>query len=244
MEFNTLGIGVYIMKDITILVVDDDVEIAELIEIYLTNDGYEVVKANNGTECLRLLEENKKIKLIVLDIMMPGIDGLEVCRKIRKESNIPIIMLSAKAEDMDKIIGFSTGADDYLTKPFHPLELMARVKSQLKRYSSLDTMGERQDGILEVQDITINKNAHKVHKNGVEINLTPLEFEILYLLVSHVGRVFRTEEIFEQVWNEKVYEVNNTVMVHIRRLREKIETNPRSPQIVKTVWGVGYKVEE
>lgn len=232
------------MKDITILVVDDDVEIAELVEIYLANDGYHVVKANNGTECLQLLEENKKIKLIILDIMMPGIDGLEVCRKIRKTSNIPIIMLSAKAEDMDKIVGFSTGADDYMTKPFHPLELMARVKSQLKRYSSLEVVEEKEEGVLEIQDIIINRKAHKVHKNGVEINLTPLEFEILFLLASNVGKVFRTEEIFEQIWNEKVYEVNNTVMVHIRRLREKIETNPRSPQIVKTVWGVGYKVEE
>lgn len=232
------------MKDITILVVDDDVEIAELVEIYLANDGYHVVKANNGTECLQLLEENKKIKLIILDIMMPGIDGLEVCRKIRKTSNIPIIMLSAKAEDMDKIVGFSTGADDYMTKPFHPLELMARVKSQLKRYSSLEVVEEKEEGVLEIQDIIINRKAHKVHKNGIEINLTPLEFEILFLLASNVGKVFRTEEIFEQIWNEKVYEVNNTVMVHIRRLREKIETNPRSPQIVKTVWGVGYKVEE
>lgn len=232
------------MKDVTILVVDDDVEIAELVEIYLANDGYHVIKANNGTECLRLLEENKKIKLIILDIMMPGIDGLEVCRKIRKTSNIPIIMLSAKAEDMDKIVGFSTGADDYMTKPFHPLELMARVKSQLKRYSSLEVVEEKEEGVLEIQDIIINRKAHKVHKNGVEINLTPLEFEILFLLASNVGKVFRTEEIFEQIWNEKVYEVNNTVMVHIRRLREKIETNPRSPQIVKTVWGVGYKVEE
>ena len=234
------------MKDITILVVDDDEEIAELVEIYLTNDGYDVVKAYDGVQCLKALEDNKQIKLIILDIMMPNIDGLEVCRKIRKTSNIPIIMLSAKAEDMDKIIGFGTGADDYLTKPFNPLELMARVKSQLKRYTNINVgVTEQEDtDTLHIQDIVMNRKAHKVHKNGVEINLTPIEFEILYLLASNVGRVFGTDEIFERVWNEKVYEVNNTVMVHIRRLREKIEDNPRSPQILKTVWGVGYKVED
>ena len=234
------------MKDITILVVDDDEEIAELVEIYLTNDGYDVIKAYDGQQCLQILEENKQIKLIILDIMMPNIDGLEVCRKIRKTSNIPIIMLSAKAADMDKIIGFGTGADDYMTKPFNPLELMARVKSQLKRYTNLN-MGmeqEKNDDALVIQDLIINRKAHKVHKNGNEINLTQIEFEILYLLASNVGRVFGTDEIFERVWNEKVYEVNNTVMVHIRRLREKIEDNPRSPQILKTVWGVGYKVED
>ncbi|MBS6560773.1 MAG: response regulator transcription factor [Clostridiales bacterium] len=234
------------MKDITILVVDDDEEIAELVEIYLTNDGYHVIKAYDGQECLKTLEENKQIKLIILDIMMPNIDGLEVCRKIRKTSNIPIIMLSAKAADMDKIIGFGTGADDYMTKPFNPLELMARVKSQLKRYTNLNVgmEGSQNDDALEIQDLVINRKAHKVHKNGTEINLTPIEFEILYLLASNTGRVFGTDEIFERVWNEKVYEVNNTVMVHIRRLREKIEDNPRSPQILKTVWGVGYKVED
>ncbi len=234
------------MKDITILVVDDDEEIAELVEIYLTNDGYHVIKAYDGQECLKTLEENKQIKLIILDIMMPNIDGLEVCRKIRKTSNIPIIMLSAKAADMDKIIGFGTGADDYMTKPFNPLELMARVKSQLKRYTNLNVGMEnsQNDDVLEIQDLVINRKAHKVHKNGAEINLTPIEFEILYLLASNTGRVFGTDEIFERVWNEKVYEVNNTVMVHIRRLREKIEDNPRSPQILKTVWGVGYKVED
>ena len=234
------------MKDITILVVDDDEEIAELVEIYLTNDGYHVIKAYDGQECLKTLEENKQIKLIILDIMMPNIDGLEVCRKIRKTSNIPIIMLSAKAADMDKIIGFGTGADDYMTKPFNPLELMARVKSQLKRYTNLNVgmEGSQNDDALEIQDLVINRKAHKVHKNGTEINLTPIEFEILYLLASNTGRVFGTDEIFERVWNEKVYEVNNTVMVHIRRLREKIEDNPRSPQILKTVWGVAYKVED
>lgn len=233
------------MKNITILVVDDDEEIAELVEIYLTNDGYCVEKAYDGEQCLKKLEENKEIKLIILDIMMPNIDGLEVCRKIRKMSNIPIIMLSAKAADMDKIIGFGTGADDYMTKPFNPLELMARVKSQLKKYTNLNLgMESAQMEDVRIHNLVISRKAHKVHKDDKEINLTPIEFEILYLLASNAGRVFGTDEIFEKVWNEKVYEVNNTVMVHIRRLREKIEDNPKSPQILKTVWGVGYKVEE
>jgi DNA-binding response OmpR family regulator len=183
--------------------------------------------------------------MLILDIMMPGIDGLDVTRTIRQTSNIPILLLSAKAEDMDKIVGFGTGADDYLTKPFHPLELLARVKSQMKRYTVIEPSMEetqRKDEI-EVQNLTINKAAHVVRKNGKEIALTPIEFDILYLLASNKDRVFSTDEIFERVWNEKVYEVNNTVMVHIRRLREKIEDNSRSPKILKTVWGVGYKVE-
>ena len=167
-------------------------------------------------------------------------------REIRKTSNIPILILSAKAEDMDKIVGFGTGADDYLTKPFHPLELLARVKSQMKRYTTIQ-LGEEQEAAgkdeIEIQDLTINKAAHVVKKNGKEIALTPIEFDILYLLASNRDRVFSTDEIFEKVWNEKVYEVNNTVMVHIRRLREKIEDNSRSPKILKTVWGVGYKIE-
>ena len=233
-------------KNATILVVDDDKEIADLVEIYLVNDGYQVIKASDGKMCLELLEKHPEIRMLVLDIMMPGIDGLEVCRRIRKTSNIPILMLSAKAEDMDKIVGFGTGADDYLTKPFHPLELLARVKSQMKRYTAL-TIGEEetktQSDELKVQNLTINKSAHVVKKDGREIALTPIEFDILYLLASNRDRVFSTDEIFERVWNEKVYEVNNTVMVHIRRLREKIEDNSRSPKILKTVWGVGYKIE-
>lgn len=228
----------------TILVVDDDKEIAELVEIYLSNEGYKVLKASDGLECIAMLEQHKEIKLIVLDIMMPNMDGLEVCRIIRGQSNIPILMLSAKAEDMDKIIGFGTGADDYMTKPFNPLELVARVKSQMKRYHRIEPMGEEvnQDEI-RIHNISINKVAHQVKKDGKEIALTPIEFEILYLLASNQGRVFSTDEIFEKVWNEKVYEVNNTVMVHIRRLREKIEDNPKSPRMLKTVWGVGYKIE-
>ncbi len=230
----------------SILVVDDDKEIADLVEIYLVNDGYTVLKAADGQQCLDILAEHPEVKMLILDIMMPGIDGLEVCRRIRKTSNIPILMLSAKAEDMDKIVGFGTGADDYLTKPFHPLELLARVKSQMKRYTAIQVAQEAPDAgkeEIEIQNLTINKEAHVVKKNGKEVALTPIEFEILYLLASNKDRVFSTDEIFEKVWNEKVYEVNNTVMVHIRRLREKIEDNSRSPKILKTVWGVGYKIE-
>lgn len=228
----------------TILVVDDDREIADLIEIYLVNEGYRVVKANDGLECLALLEENKDIKLIILDIMMPNMDGLEVCRIIRGQSNIPILMLSAKAEDMDKIIGFGTGADDYMTKPFNPLELVARVKSQMKRYNRIQLMGEEENkDEIVIHNLVINKAAHTVKKEDRTISLTPIEFDILYLLASNQGRVFSTDEIFEKVWNEKVYEVNNTVMVHIRRLREKIEDEPKTPRMLKTVWGVGYKIE-
>lgn len=233
-------------ENATILMVDDDKEIADLVEIYLVNEGYRVLKAFNGEECLATLKEHPEIRLIILDIMMPGIDGLEVCRTIRKTSNIPILILSAKAEDMDKIVGFGSGADDYLTKPFHPLELLARVKSQMKRYTVLQPAGPEKSGSgdeIVIQDLTINKTAHVVKKKGKEIALTPIEFGILYLLASHPDRVFSTDEIFERVWNEKVYEVNNTVMVHIRRLREKIEDNSRSPKILKTVWGVGYKIE-
>lgn len=233
-------------KDI-ILVVDDDKEIADLVTIYLVNDGYEVLTASDGEQCIEIFDTTPGIKMIILDIMMPGMDGLAVCNHIRKTSNIPILMLSAKAEDMDKIVGFNTGADDYLTKPFHPLELLARVKSQMKRYTSLispvEPKAEIASDIIQVQNLTINKSAHVIKKDGKEIALTPIEFEILYLLASNRDRVFGTDEIFERVWNEKVYEVNNTVMVHIRRLREKIEENPRSPKILKTVWGVGYKIE-
>ncbi len=238
--------GIMDMEDnASILVVDDDKEIADLVEIYLVNDGYQVLKAEDGETCLRMLSEHPEVRMLILDIMMPGISGLEVCRTIRKTSNIPILLLSAKAEDMDKIVGFGSGADDYLTKPFHPLELLARVKSQMRRYQNLNVEGaakESQDEI-HIQNLVINKEAHSVKKDGKEISLTPIEFGILYLLASNPDRVFSTDEIFEGVWNEKVYEVNNTVMVHIRRLREKIEDNSRSPKILKTVWGVGYKIE-
>ena len=169
-------------------------------------------------------------------------DGLEVCRRIRKSSNIPIIMLSAKTADMDKILSFGTGVDDYVTKPFNPLELTARVKSQLKRYQSINTVALQKNAVT-IGNLTIEKAAHRVVRDGEEIALTPIEFEILWLLASHPGKVYSTDEIFEQVWKEQVYEVNNTVMVHIRRLREKIELDSKNPALIKTVWGVGYKIE-
>ena len=232
--------------DTTILVVDDDREIAELIEIYLCNEGYKVVKAYDGLECLAALEQDSSIKLIVLDIMMPNMNDLEVCKQIRAKSNIPILMLSAKAEDMDKIIGFGIGADDYMTKPFNPLELVARVKSQMKRYKTILLPGEEEKSKDEIVAgcLSINKKEYVVKKSGKEIALTPTEFDILYLLASNKGQVFSTDEIFESIRHDKAYEVDNTVMVHIRRLREKIEEDSKNPKIIKTVWGKGYKIEK
>lgn len=232
------------MENIGILVVDDDKEIADLVEIHLISDGYTVYKANDAMEGLKLLKE-KDIKLAVLDIMMPGMDGLTMCKKIRETSTIPIIMLSAKSTDLDKIIGLSNGADDYVIKPFNPLELTARVKSQLRRYMTFNP-GTKENMSSEVflENLSIHKDNHRVIAYGKEVKLTPIEFDILYLLASNPGKVFGTEEIFEQVWNEKMYEANNTVMVHIRRLREKIELDSRNAQIIKTVWGVGYKIEK
>ncbi len=229
-----------------ILVVDDDREIADLVEIHLVSDGFEVRKANNAKEGLEILEREKDINLAILDIMMPGMDGLTMCKKLRETSAIPIIMLSAKSTDLDKIIGLSTGADDYVIKPFNPLELTARVKSQLRRFTQLNpsAASDYQEKEVEVGLLRINKETHMVVAYGKDVKLTPIEFDILYLLATNPGRVFSTDEIFERVWNEKMFEANNTVMVHIRRLREKIEMDSRNAQIIKTVWGVGYKIEK
>lgn len=231
------------MNKQNILIVDDEREIVDLIEIYLENEGYRVYKASNGRDALDLLDR-LSIHLVLLDIMMPGIDGLEVCRRIRQDKNIPIIMLSAKSQDMDKVIGLTTGADDYLTKPFNPIELLARVKSQLRRYLYLNPSIDGNRDEIVVGGIKINKNTHGVFKDGERISLTPTEFGIFLLLASNPGRVFSSEEIFERVWEEKYFQSNNTVMVHIRRLREKIEDDPQNPQYIKTIWGVGYKFEE
>lgn len=230
---------------INILVIDDEMEIADLVEIYLVSDGYHVYKANNAQEGFEILEQYP-IELVLLDIMMPGMDGMEMCRHIRETNNIPIIMLSAKSNDVDKILGLSTGADDYVVKPFNPLELTARVKSQLRRYTQLNPNSkvEKKNSEILIHGLEINKDNHMVKMLGEEIKLTPIEFEILYLLASNPGRVFSTDEIFERVWNEKVYEANNTVMVHIRRLRGKIHEDTRSKKIIITVWGVGYKIEK
>jgi DNA-binding response OmpR family regulator len=234
------------MPETRILVVDDEKEIADLIEIYLVSDGYKVLKANNAEEGLGILGK-EEVHLVLLDIMMPGMNGLEMCKKIRETNNIPIIMLSAKSTDLDKILGLGTGADDYVTKPFNPLELTARVKSQLRRYTQLNPNSNVHDAgknEISIKGLTINKDNHKVTVEGEEIKLTPIEFDILYLLASNPGRVFSTDEIFENVWNEKVYEANNTVMVHIRRLRGKMKEDARKNKIITTVWGVGYKIEK
>jgi DNA-binding response OmpR family regulator len=225
-----------------ILVVDDEKEIRDLVGIYLSNENFKVIKAANGLEALDILEKNE-VDLIILDIMMPNMDGIEACMKIREDKNMPIIMLSAKSEDMDKIMGLTTGADDYVTKPFNPLELLARVKSQLRRYKRLNTVPEKKEGIIEIDDLTINSNTHEVKVGEKEIKLTPREFEILYLLARNRNMVFSIEKIYQAVWKEDFFESDNTVMVHIRKIREKIEENPRKPRFIKTVWGVGYKIE-
>ena len=234
------------MDDTNILVVDDEKEIAELVEIYLVSDGYKVFKANNAQDGLAILEE-EDIHLVLLDIMMPGMDGLEMCKVIRETNNIPIIMLSAKSTDLDKILGLGTGADDYVVKPFNPLELTARVKSQLRRYTKFNpnsSNNNEERNEISIKGLIINKDNHKALVYGEEIKLTPIEFDILYLLASNPGKVFSTDEIFERVWNEKVYEANNTVMVHIRRLRGKMKEDSRQDKIITTVWGVGYKIEK
>jgi two-component system, OmpR family, response regulator VanR len=233
------------LEEISILVVDDDIEIADLVEIHLVSDGYTVHKANSAKQGLNILKK-EDIKLVVLDIMMPGMDGLSMCKEIRQTSTIPIIMLSARSNDLDKIIGLGTGADDYVIKPFNPLELTARVKSQLRRYTTFNpnSKGVQTDKEVQLEHLMINRENHKVIAYEKDVKLTPIEFDILHLLASSVGKVFSTDEIFERVWNEKMYEANNTVMVHIRRLREKIEVDSRNAQIIKTVWGVGYKIEK
>ena len=226
----------------TVLIVDDEKEISDLIGIYLKNEGYTVLKASDGLEALEVLKKSE-VHLIILDIMMPKMDGIQACMKIREEKNMPIIMLSAKSQDMDKIMGLSTGADDYVTKPFNPLELIARVKSQLRRYTRLNIPSEKKNDEIDVGNLSINVATHEVIVDGREVKLTPREFDILELLARNKGIVFSIEKIFESVWKEDYYESDNTVMVLIRKIREKIEVNPRKPQYIKTVWGVGYKFE-
>ncbi|MGG7057781.1 response regulator transcription factor [Clostridium nigeriense] len=231
-----------------ILIVDDEKEIRDLIDIYLKGEGYDTLKAENGEEALNILEK-QNVDLIILDIMMPKVNGIEACLRIREEREMPIIMLSAKSEDMDKILGLNTGADDYLTKPFNPLELVARVKSQLRRYkrfnkalAQVDTQ-EKEDNILEIEELSINLETHEVFKEGDEIKLTPTEFDILVLLGGNRGKVFSIENIYNSVWKQDFMQSDNTVMVHIRKVREKIEDDPRKPKYIKTVWGVGYKID-
>ncbi len=234
------------MNEYNILVVDDEPDIIELIEIYLKNEGYTVYKAANGNSCISMLLVHHDIHLVILDIMMPGMDGMEVCRQIRETCNIPVIILSAKSQDMDKVMGLTIGADDYICKPFNPIELMARVRSQLRRYFLLNQpiAVEQNSHIIAVKDITINRGNHTITKNGIKVNLTPKEYEILLLLASNAGKVFSAEEIFLRIWQEKYFNSNNTVMVHMWRLREKIEDDPKNPRLIETVWGVGYKIEK
>lgn len=225
----------------TVLVVDDDSEIRDVIHVYLRNEGYRVLEAVDGLEALDVLKSNA-VHLVILDVMMPRMDGIKTCLKIRETSTIPVIMLSAKEEDIDKITGLTTGADDYVAKPFNPLELLARVKAQLRRQTF--SAKESNDSLIRIQDLVIDKAKHSVTMNGSEISLTPLEFSILQLLASSPGQVFSADKIYESVWNEPFGYSDNTVMVHIRNLREKIEDRPREPRYIKTVWGVGYKIEK
>ena len=233
------------MPDINILVVDDEKEIADLIEIYLVSDGYKVFKAENAAKGLEIISK-EEVHLVLLDIMMPGMNGLEMCKKIRETNNIPIIMLSAKTEESDKVIGLSMGADDYVTKPYNTAELMARVKSQLRRYFSLGAANgttQSQD-ILKNGGLLLNRNTKELLVDGEPVRLTATEYKIMELLMEHPGYVFSAEEIYSQVWQEDAYSVENTVMVHIRRIREKIEITPKNPKYLKVVWGIGYKIEK
>ena len=230
------------MTQFTVLVTDDDQDIRNGIEIYLKNEGYRVLKASDGLEALTILETND-VHLILLDIMMPNMDGIQATFKIRSERNIPIIMLSAKSEDSDKIHGLSVGADDYVTKPFHPMELMARVKSQLRRYVYLGTFKE-QKSTIQIDGLSLDMESKEVTLDGESIRLTPIEYKITELLMTNAGRVFSIGDIYQRVWNEPAYNAENIVAVHIRKIREKIETDPKNPRYVKVVWGIGYKIEK
>lgn len=224
-----------------VLIVDDDAEIRKVTGIYLENEGYEVIKAENGEQALKLISETE-IDLILLDIMMPGMDGIETCMKIRENNVMPIIFLSAKSEELDKIQGLASGADDYITKPFNAMELIARVKSQLRRYTRYSTIQNVDKNIIEIGNLTINTDTRQVFIGDKEVRLTPKEFDILELLASNKGIVFSIEKIYERVWKEDFYKSDNTVMVHITKIREKIEEEPKKPIYIKTVWGVGYKI--
>ena len=227
----------------TILIVDDEKEIRDLLEINLRNEGYNVFKATCGEEALEILDR-EEISLMVLDIMMPGMDGLEVCKITRENYNIPILMVSAKAEDMDKIQGIMTGADDYVCKPFNSLELTVRIRALLRRAYFLNTKLKELDEAIRIESIVIDKKRHRVTVDDEEVVFTAREFEILYLLATHRRRVFSAEEIFERVWKEKYFQSNNTVMVHMSRIRDKIEQHISGANIIHTVWGVGYKIEK
>ena len=224
-----------------VLVVDDDKEIVESISIFLSGEGYRALKAYDGLEALDIMSENQ-VHLMILDIMMPRLDGIKTLMKLRESRNIPVILLSAKSEDADKILGLTAGADDYVTKPFNPSELMARVKSQLRRYTQLGSIG-KQNGEIVVDGLCVNTESKTVKVDGEAVRLTPVEYKILELLIRNRGRVFSAEDIYSNVWNEQNAVGDNTIAVHVRHIREKIEINPREPRYLKVVWGIGYKIE-
>lgn len=226
-----------------ILVCDDEREIVDAIEIYLSQENFKVYKAYNGEQALEILKAHN-IKLVVLDIMMPVLDGIRTAMKIREFSSVPIIFLSAKSEDADKILGLNIGADDYVTKPFNPLELIARVKSHLRRYTVLGSLNVDNNALYQVGGLVINDDTKEVFVDGVHIKMTPIEYSILFLLMRNPGKVFSINQIYENIWNEEAIGADNTVAVHIRHIREKIEINPKDPRYLKVVWGVGYKIEK
>ncbi|MBQ8184425.1 MAG: response regulator transcription factor [Lachnospiraceae bacterium] len=227
----------------TILVCDDDREIVDAIEIYLTQEGFDVLKAYDGVQAVEMLEKHD-VQLLIIDVMMPRLDGIRATLKIREDNSLPIIILSAKSEDADKILGLNVGADDYVTKPFNPLELVARVKSQLRRYTKLGTAASEQQNIFQTGGLIINDDRKEVTVDGEPVKLTPIEYNILLLLVKNQGKVFSINQIYESIWNEDAIGADNTVVVHIRHIREKIEINAKEPRYLKVVWGIGYKVEK
>ncbi len=240
---NDYGRG-WVMKQQSILIVDDDADIVQLIEVHLKQDGFKVFRAYNGIEALDILDSND-IQLTILDIMMPAMDGIEVCRRIRERHTIPVMFLSAKATDIDKVIGLSTGADDYITKPFSMMELVARVKAQLRRYTYFNQVpSEVHKNKIKIRGLEIDELSRKVMLYEKAINLTKTEYDILHLMAKNRNRVFTLEEIYESIWRERAHESNNTVMVHLARLRNKIEENPKKPTVIQNVWGVGYKIED
>ncbi len=226
-----------------ILVCDDDREIVDAIEIYLNQEGYRVLKAYDGEQALEVLK-TESVQLVIIDIMMPKLDGIRATIKIRESNSVPVIFLSAKSEDTDKILGLNVGADDYVTKPFNPLELVARVKSNLRRYTSLGSLNVTNNALFVAGGLCMNDDTKEVTVDGETVKLTPIEYNILLLLVKNQGRVFSIDQIYENIWNEEAIGADNTVAVHIRHIREKIEINPKEPRYLKVVWGVGYKVEK
>lgn len=226
-----------------ILVCDDDKDIVEAIEIYLTQEGYHILKAYDGEQAIQVLQNNK-VDLLIIDVMMPKLDGIRATLKIREKNVLPIIILSAKSEDADKILGLNVGADDYVTKPFNPLELVARVKSQLRRYMQLGAMAEKKANVYRTGGLEIDDDRKEVTVDGDVVKLTPIEYRILLFLLQNQGRVFSINQIYESIWEEEAIAADNTVAVHIRHIREKIEINPKEPRYLKVVWGLGYKVDK